>query len=70
MAINWIEHPRLGTHVGNGEWLCTVEIAGQSLQVEILELEDGTWFRNVTEPLDQGRETVVAIAHVPEPYRD
>jgi hypothetical protein len=64
-VINWMPFPRPGTHFENGRWLCTVATA-TTLRVEILDLEGGCWFRNVSEKLTD-REQVVAIAWVPEP---
>lgn len=63
--MNWLPYPRTGTHFQDGRWLCTVEI-GTTLQVEILDLESGSWFRNVTERLTD-RERVTAVTWVPEP---
>lgn len=63
--MNWIPFPRLGTHFGDGTWLCTVEKAG-GRSVEILDLEGGVWFRRGVE-LKARRERVIAVAHMPEP---
>lgn len=65
MSIKWIPFPRAGTSVESGKWLCTVK-TGHTLGVEVLELDDGVWYRNGAEWLTD-REQVIGIAYVPEP---
>lgn len=72
MGIKWIPHPRAGTSVLPGRWMCTVA-SGRTRKVEVLDLEgvsfngSGDWFRHGGDPLS-ARERVVAIAHVPDPW--
>lgn len=63
-AVNWWPANRPGTTLLNGPWLCTVE-TGTTKKVEILDREDGEWFRgddHLTE-----RERVTHVAYVPQP---
>ena len=65
MGVKWIEFPRPGTPVEAGKWLCTVR-TGHTVGVEVLELDQNSWFRHGGERLTD-RERVIAIAYVPEP---
>jgi hypothetical protein len=65
MSIKWIPFPRAGTSVEPGKWLCTVK-TGHTLGVEVLDLDDGVWYRNGAEWLTD-REQVIGIAHIPDP---
>lgn len=66
-TITWIEFPRAGTSLLAGSWLATVE-TGTVLATTILQLDDGQWFwPDGTMLFD--RDRVVAIAHIPDPYR-
>lgn len=66
-SISWIPYPRLGTSLSSGRWLASVEL-GTTLETEILELEMGQWYWPDGSRLGD-REKVVAVAHVPVPYR-
>lgn len=66
-SINWIPYPRPGTSLSSGRWMASVEL-GTTLKTEILELECGQWYWPDGSRLGD-REKVVAVAHVPAPYR-
>ena len=66
-GISWIPYPRLGTSLSSGRWLASVEL-GTTLETEILDLEMGQWYWPNGSLLGE-REKVVAVAHVPVPYR-
>ena len=66
-GISWIPYPRPGTSLSSGRWLASVEL-GTTLETEILELEMGQWYWPDGSRLGD-REKVVAVAHVPVPYR-
>lgn len=66
-SISWIPYPRPGTSLLSGRWLASVEL-GTTFETEILDLECGQWYWPDGSRLGD-REKVVAVAHVPAPYR-
>jgi len=66
-SFTWIEYPRLGTSLSSGRWMASIEI-GTTLKTDVLELDAGQWYWPDGSRLGD-RETVVAVAQVPAPYR-